>query len=105
VMSFLVAQGTRDIAIRIALGAGRRDILGLVFREGMGLTLAGIVSGLLGAAAMSRALASLLFGVSAFDVVTLSAVVVLLAAVALAACYFPARRALRVDPIVALRYE
>ncbi|HYL47603.1 MAG TPA: ABC transporter permease [Candidatus Limnocylindrales bacterium] len=105
VMSFLVAQGTRDIAIRIALGAGRRDILGLVFREGMGLTLAGIVAGLLGAAAMSRALASLLFGVSAFDVVTLSAVVVLLAAVALAACYFPARRALRVDPIVALRYE
>jgi predicted permease len=105
VMSFLVAQGTRDIAIRIALGAGRRDILGLVFREGMALVLAGIVAGLLGAAAMSRALASLLFGVSTFDVVTFGAVVLLLATSALAACYIPARRALRVDPIVALRDE
>lgn len=105
VMSFLVAQGTRDIAIRIALGAGRRDILGLVFREGMALALAGIFAGLLGAAAMSRALASLLFGVSAFDIVTLAAVVVLLGVAALAACYVPARRALRVDPIVALREE
>jgi putative ABC transport system permease protein len=105
VMSFLVAQGTRDIAIRISLGAGRRDILGLVFREGMGLALAGIVVGLLGAAAMSRALGSLLFGFSAFDLVTFAAVVILLSAAALAACYVPARRALRVDPIVALREE
>jgi putative ABC transport system permease protein len=104
-MSFLVAQGTRDIAIRISLGAGRRDILGLVFREGMGLALAGIVVGLLGAAAMSRALGSLLFGFSAFDLVTFAAVVILLSAAALAACYVPARRALRVDPIVALREE
>jgi predicted permease len=105
VMSFLVAQGTRDIAIRIALGAARRDIFSLVFREGMALALAGIVAGLLGAAAMSRALASLLFGVSAFDIVTFSAVVLLLAFAALAACYLPARRALRVDPLVALREE
>lgn len=105
VMSFLVAQGTRDIAIRVALGAGRRDILALVFREGMGLALTGIVAGLLGAAAMSRALASLLFDVSAFDLATFAAVVLLLAASALAACYLPARRALRVDPIVALREE
>lgn len=105
VMSFLVAQGTRDLAIRIALGAGRRDIIGLVFREGMGLALAGIVTGLVGAAAMSRALASLLFGVSALDVATFAEAVALLAISALAACYIPARRALRVDPLVALREE
>jgi putative ABC transport system permease protein len=105
VMSFLVAQATRDIAIRIALGAGRRDILELVFREGMSLVLAGSVAGLLGAAAMSRTLASLLFGVSVFDVATFSVAVILLASAALAACYVPARRALRVDPIVALREE
>jgi ABC-type antimicrobial peptide transport system permease subunit len=105
VMSHLVTQGTHDIGVRMALGAPRRTIVGLVLRQGMELTGAGIVTGLLGAAALTRVMASLLFGISATDFVTFSAVPLILAAIALLASYLPARRATRVDPIVALREE
>jgi predicted permease len=105
VMSFLVSQGSADIAIRMALGARRGRILSLVFQQGMRLSLTGIFAGLLGALGLTRVMSGLLFGVSAADPVTFGSVLVLLTAVALAACYFPARRAMRVDPMVALRTE
>lgn len=105
VMSFLVAQGTADIAIRMALGAQRSSILSLVFQQGMGLALIGISAGLLGALIVTRVMAGLLFNVSATDPLTFVGVATLLALVALAACYIPARRAMGVDPMVALRYE
>jgi ABC-type antimicrobial peptide transport system permease subunit len=102
VLSFLVSQGTAEIAIRMALGAQRARILAQVFRQGIGPALAGIAAGLMGAVILTRLMAGLLFGVSAYDPVTFSAVVFLLA---LAACYFPARRAMRVEPMAALRAE
>jgi predicted permease len=105
VMSYLVLTGTRDIGIRMALGAERGAILGMIFRQGLVLTIAGIVAGLAGAFALTRLMASLLFGVSTSDAVTFSSVAVLLGAVALAASYVPAQRATRVDPMVALRDE
>lgn len=105
VMSFLVTQGTPDIAIRMALGAQRRSILSLVFRQGMGLALVGIAAGLIGALILTRLMASLLFDVSATDPLTFAGVALLLVLVAVLACYFPARRAMSVDPMVALRYE
>ena len=105
VMSFLVTQGTPDIAIRVALGAQRGNILSLVFRQGLGLASLGIGAGLVGSLILTRLMASLLFNVSATDPVTFVGVSVLLILVAVAACYFPARRAMRVDPMVALRYE
>jgi ABC-type antimicrobial peptide transport system permease subunit len=105
VMSYLVSQGTHDIGVRMALGAQRSSILGLVVRQGLELTTAGIVAGLIGAAVLTRVMASLLFGVSATDLPTFSAVPVILAATALVACYLPARRATLVDPVVALRDE
>jgi len=104
-MSYLVTQGTHDIGVRIALGAQRGSILGMVVKQGMSLAGIGIVAGLIGAAALTRVMASLLFGVSTTDAVTFSSVAVFLAAVALAASYVPALRATRVDPIVALRDE
>jgi putative ABC transport system permease protein len=105
VMSFLVTQGTGDIAIRMALGAQRVSILSLVLRQGMGLALLGVVVGLIGAVSLTHVMRGLLFGVSTTDPLTFSAVAILLTLVALAACYFPARRAMRVDTMVALRYE
>ena len=105
VMSYLVMQGTHDIGVRIALGAQRNSILQMVVRQGMQLAGIGIAAGLLGAAAVTRVMTALLFGVSATDALTFSAVAVFLGVVALAASYFPARRATRVDPIVALREE
>jgi predicted permease len=105
VISFLVSQGTADIAIRMALGARPGRILSLVFQQGMGLALIGIFAGLAGALGLTRVMSGLLFGVSAADPVTFGSVLVLLIAVVLAACYFPARRAMRVDPMAALRTE
>jgi predicted permease len=105
VMSHLVAQGSHDIGIRMALGAERRGILLMVLRQGAELTVAGVVAGLLGAVALTRVMASLLFGVSATDVMTFSIVPVILIATAILATYVPALRATRVDPTVALRED
>lgn len=105
VMSYLVSQSTHDIGVRIALGARPGNILGLVVRQGMDLAAIGIVGGLIGALALTRVMASLLFGVTATDAVTFSAVAVILAVVAFAATVIPARRAIAVDPMVALREE
>lgn len=104
-MSHLVAQGSHDIGVSMALGAERRDVLLLVLRSGTELTLAGVVAGLVGAVVLTRVMASLLFGVSATDVMTFSIVPVVLIATALLATYIPALRATRVDPTVALREE
>jgi putative ABC transport system permease protein len=105
VMSHLVAQGAHDIGVRMALGAERGGILRMVLRQGLELTVAGSVIGLLGAAALTRAMASLLFGISATDPMTFAAVPLVLLATAMIASYIPARRATRVDPVVALRDE
>ena len=105
VMSFLVTQSTHDIGILVALGARRENILRLVVRQGMQLTLVGIFAGLIGAGALTRAIAALLFNVSAMDEATFLTVPALLAAVAFCAMVIPAWRASNVDPIVALRQE
>jgi putative ABC transport system permease protein len=105
VISYLVAQRTREMGVRIALGAQTRDVIGLVMRQGARLTAAGIGIGLLGALAFTRVLASLLFGVSARDPLTFAGIAALLSAVALAATWLPARRAARVEPVVAIRRE
>jgi putative ABC transport system permease protein len=104
-IAYSVTQRTQELGIRIALGAQRRDVLRLVLGQGARLTLLGVTLGLLAALAISRLLASMLFGVSATDPLTFAGVVALLATVALLASFIPARRATRVDPIVALRYE
>jgi putative ABC transport system permease protein len=105
VLSGSVTERTREIGIRLALGAPRANILGLIVRQGMTLTLLGVIIGLGGALVATQAIASQLFGVSALDVITYVAVTVILAAIAAIACGIPARRAARVDPMVALRYE
>jgi len=105
VMSYTVAQRTREIGIRIALGAQPRDVLKLVTQKGMTLTLVGICLGLIGSYAVAGVLSSLLYGVSATDVTTFGTVSLLLVAVAFLANYIPARRATKVDPMTALRYE
>jgi putative ABC transport system permease protein len=105
VMSFSVAGRTREIGVRMALGARRGQILAMVLGQGLAVTGLGVAVGLAGALALTRVLASLLFGVSPTDAASLAAVAVLLVSVALAASYVPARRATRVDPITALRAE
>jgi putative ABC transport system permease protein len=104
-ISHMVLQRTREIGIRVALGAQRRDILRMVLRQGIVATLAGVAIGIVAALALTRLLSSLLFGITPGDWVTFLSVAVLLLVVALVACSIPARRATRVDPIVALRYE
>ncbi len=105
VMSYVVTQRAREIGIRLALGATPRGILGLVVRQGMRLTLAGVGIGLLGAFAITRLMSSLLFGVGTMDPFTFGAIAMLLSAVALIAIYVPAQRAARIDPMISLRCE
>jgi len=102
VLAYLVTQRTKEIGIRIALGSSTRGVFELVLREGLTLILTGFVCGAVGAFAVRRSLESQLFGVSVADPVVLAAVTALLAMVAIAACAVPARRATRIDPIVAL---
>jgi predicted permease len=105
VIAYSVSQRTREIGIRVALGAERRHVLSLVLNEGMLVIFAGLAIGLAASLLLTRFLASLLFGVRPTDPLTFASVALLLAGVALAACYVPARRAMRVDPVRALRYE
>ena len=104
-MSYAVNQRTHEIGVRMALGAQSGDLLRLVIRQGMRLVVIGVALGLAGAAAISRVVSSLLFGVSPLDATAFVGVSMLLAVVAMLACYLPARKAMKVDPIIALKYE
>jgi putative ABC transport system permease protein len=105
VISYLVGQQTREIGIRMALGAQRKDVLRLILGNGARMALLGVAIGIVAALGLTRLMAKMLYGVSATDPITFIVVALVLVVVALAACYIPARRAMRVDPLVALRYE
>jgi putative ABC transport system permease protein len=105
VVSYAVSQRVHEFGIRFALGATPSDVLRLVLGQGLRLALMGVIAGVLGALALTRLLAGMLFEIKPSDPLTLAAVAVLLSVVALLACYIPARRAMRVDPMVALRHE
>ncbi len=105
VISYAVAQRTHEIGIRAALGANTGNLLRLILTSGMALAAAGLILGLGGSLALTRLMSNMLFGVGVRDPVTLAVTTTLLACVALLACLIPARRAAKVDPVVALRYE
>ena len=105
VMAYSVSRRTREIGVRVALGARRSDVLGMILGQGLRTALIGVAFGLLASFALTRAMGSLLFGVSATDPLTFAGVIILMISAALLACYIPARRAAKVDPVVALRYE
>jgi putative ABC transport system permease protein len=105
VISYIVNERTHEIGIRLALGAKRQNILRMVLRQGLGLAIIGAAFGLVFSVLASRLMASVLYGVQPTDPLTFAAVAILFVGVALFACYLPARRATKVDPMVALRYE
>ena len=105
VMAYSVSRRTREIGVRVALGARSRDVLTMILRQGMRTIVIGVLVGLIGSLILTRTLSSFLFGVTATDPLTFAAVVALLTTTAFMACYIPARRATKVDPMVALRYE
>jgi putative ABC transport system permease protein len=105
VMSYTVSQRTQEIGVRIALGAQEGDVLKLILGEGMLLALAGTALGIVGAFGLTRLMSSMLFGISAADPLTYSSISLLIIVVALLACYLPARRAAKLSPMLALRYE
>ena len=105
VISFSVARRTREIGVRMALGASRADVLRMIVREGMRTAAIGLAAGLVAALALTRVMRSILYEVTATDPAVFAAIALLLAAVAALASYIPARRATRIDPIAALRYE
>ena len=105
VISYLASQRTHEIGIRIALGAERHHVFRMVLRDGAKMAAVGIVIGLVASFALARLIAKMLFGISTYDPFTLTGVVVLLGSVALIASYLPARRASRIDPMIALKYE
>ena len=104
-IAYLVSQRTREIGIRVALGAQSVEVVGLVLRQALGLVAVGLAVGLAGSLVVSRVLGQMLYGLSTFDALTFVTVPVFLAAVAMLAAYIPARRAAKVDPMVALRYD
>jgi putative ABC transport system permease protein len=105
VMNYSVALRTRELGLRLAVGAQPRQVLLLVLKQGLTLTIVGVVLGLAAAFALTRLLSGLLFGVGTFDATTFATISLLLIVVSLLACYLPARRAMRIDPLSALRYE
>src|SRR5205823_2723775 len=105
VMAYSVSQRTRELGIRVSVGAERRDIFKLILGEGLAISVVGLLAGLVAALVLTRLTAKLLYGVSATDPVTFIVIALLLLCVAMLASYFPARRATKVDPMIALRFE